>query len=107
MYDKKHQAQDQFEACRFLEGAVGFQSLRALRVAERPRHVESTLVDEDDGRLVEPLHALAVLPEAVLDALFLLVDVGTKAVLLALVPPPFIPTTVRPEIDTVAFLFIV
>lgn len=65
------------------------------------------MFDEHSCFLVEPLHALAVLPEAVLDALLLLIDVGSEAVLLAFVPPAFVPATVSPEMDAVALFLIV
>ena len=78
-----HLLQCVVEALRFLEGAVWFQSCCTSFVVEGARHVESALVDKDDSWLIKPFDALAVLPEAILDALFLLVDVCAKAVLLA------------------------
>ena len=71
-----HLLQCLVEAGGLLESAVGLQSLCTLRVSEAAAHVVSALVYEHGRLFVEPLHALAVLPEAVLDALLLLVDVG-------------------------------
>ncbi len=57
--------------------------------------------------VVEPLDALSVLPETILYRLFRAVNVCSKTVLLAFVPPPFILPSISPVVETIAFLFVV
>lgn len=70
-------------------------------------HVKSILVDEHDGLLIEPLNTFSVLPKSVLDGALRTVNVSAKAVLLALVPVPFILAAISPVVKTVALFLIV
>ena len=95
------------ERLRLGKRCVGFHGLRALCVREVDRDVESILVNQDHSLLVEPLYALSVLPETVLDTLFSAVNVGTESMLLALVPPAFVLAPISPVVHAEALFLIV
>ena len=89
------------------ERAVWLQRCSTPFIAKASWHVESALIDEDHSGLIEPLDAFAIFPEAVLYAGFCLVYIYPKAMLLALVPPSFVSSSISPNINTVAFFFII
>jgi len=65
------------------------------------------LTDQFDFLLIEPGDALAVFPQAILDLVFLRVEVRSQAVLLALVPPTLVEAPVGPIVEPVPALFVV
>lgn len=86
--------------------AVRLQSTLTLWVFELYGEVVTNLVNQDHCLFVEPLHALSVLPQPVLYLAFSVVDVGSKAMLFALVPPSFVLTAISPVVDAKAFFFV-
>ena len=95
------------EVFRLFKRAVGLQgSLAVRRIGEFDGEVVAYLINEDDSLLVEPLHTASVLPQSILDAALGVIDVGSEAVLLALVPPALVFAAVGPVVDAEAFFLI-
>ncbi len=67
-------------------------------VREVGRNVEPALIYQHHSLLVEPFNALPPFPKTVLNGLFCAVYVGTKAVLLAQVPPALVLAAISPVV---------
>jgi len=94
------------EFTRLFKCAVGLEGSLALRVFELHREVVPYLVNKNNGLLVEPLHALAILPQTILNLALGIIYVGAEAVLLSLVPPALVFAAIGPVVDTKALLLV-
>lgn len=74
---------------------------------EEGRVVHLGVVNRLHLRLVEPLNTFAVLPETKLDFVVFRDDVGSQAVLLALVPEAFIASLIGPSVYSEPMLLVV
>ena len=90
----------------FVECAVGFEGALALRLPELHGEIIPNLVYQHHCLLIEPLYALSIFPEAVLNIALGHVAVGAKTVLFPFVPPALIFASISPKVDSVALLLV-
>ena len=89
------------------EGRFGLNHALGIRLMEERRIVHLHIVDRLYLGLVEPLNALAVLPQAELDLVVFGDDIGAESVLFAFVPVAFIAALISPRVDPKAVLFVI